>query len=179
MEEWRMRARNIGTMRGTLMARTGVGLGVLLATHACISFTDGDAPREPSVYEVAFAARFNVNLSEMVERPSGLWYRDDLEGEGIEADYGHEIMLTYHGYLYDGTHFESSPEAEPFQFMLGAVGIMAGFQEAVLGMKAGGQRLALVPPSLAFGPEGSANGRVPPNTWMVFELHVLSIGGTF
>jgi FKBP-type peptidyl-prolyl cis-trans isomerase len=172
-----MKPRNIVTTWGALIARAGVGLGVLLAAHACLGLTDNDAPKEPTVYEVIFAARFNVKLSEMVERPSGLWYRDDFEGEGPQADYGQEIMLAYHGYLYDGTHFESSPEEEPFQFTLGATGIMAGFQEAVLGMKAGGQRLALVPPSLAFGREGSADGRVPPYTWMVFELHVISIDG--
>jgi len=172
-----MRPMKTGALRGALITRAGAVLGVMLATQACLGMMDDDFPEEPSVYEVAFAARFNVDLSEMVERPSGLWYRDDMEGEGLKADYGHDVMLAYHGYLYDGTHFESSPEEEPFEFTLGAAGIMAGFQEGVLGMSAGGQRLALIPPSLAFGRQGSADGRVPPNTWMVFELHVLSIEG--
>lgn len=167
-----MRSTTFGS-RALPVALAAPLLLLVLQLSACV----GETPTAPTVHQVEFAARFNVNLDEMVERPSGIWYRDDVEGEGIQADIGHDVTLVYDGFLADGTHFESSPSGEPFEFRLGQGGIISGFQEGVIGMRAGGQRLVLVPPYLAFGEHGSSDGRVPPDTWMVFELNVLLVEG--
>ena len=40
----------------------------------------------------------------------------------------------------------------------------------VTGMKVGGIRRVIIPPSLAYGATGSSNGTIPPNAALVFEI---------
>lgn len=73
----------------------------------------GETVAMPTAEETEFAPRFNVNLDEKVERSSRTWTKDDVDGEGMEADIGHDITLTYDGFLADGTPFELSPRGSP------------------------------------------------------------------
>jgi len=51
--------------------------------------------------------------------------------------------------------------------------ILVGLDESVLGLRPGGIRTALVPPSLAFGSEGNSTYGVPPNSWVSLSKHVI------
>jgi FKBP-type peptidyl-prolyl cis-trans isomerase FkpA len=43
-----------------------------------------------------------------------------------------------------------------------------------MGMRMGGTRQLVVPPSLAYG--GRANGNIPPNSILVFTIELVSLG---
>lgn len=114
----------------------------------------------------------------MKTTPSGLQYEDVVVGEGAAAQSGRRVLVHYTGWLYidgkKGSKFDSSKDRnEPFDFALGAGEVIRGWDEGVAGMKPGGKRTLVIPPSLGYGARGA--GRViPPNATLLFEVELLS-----
>ena len=97
-------------------------------------------------------------------------------GTGAEAVNGRTVTVAYTGWLYDpgaaqnkGRQFDSGQ----FSFVIGGGGVISGFNQAVNGMRVGGQRRAVLPPNLAYGSAGS--GPIPPNATLVFEIELLNV----
>ena len=100
-------------------------------------------------------------------------------GTGAEAGIGRQATVNYTGWLYNaqgvdnkGQQFDTSVGRAPFQFTVGS-GVIQGFSQAVNGMKVGGLRRATMPPSLAYGAQGS--GTIPPNATLIFEIELVSV----
>lgn len=95
-------------------------------------------------------------------------------GTGAEATTGKTASVQYIGWLYSetgadhkGTQFDSG-QLQPF--VVGGGTLIKGFEMAVTGMKVGGIRRAIIPPSLAYGAAGNAAAGIPPNSAVVFEI---------
>ncbi len=107
--------------------------------------------------------------------------QDVTVGTGVEATPGSQVSILYEGRLQDGTVFDSSAAHDnvPLVFVLGAQGLIAGFQIGVNGMKEGGERMVLIPPSLAYGAEEIKDpaGKVliPANSPLVFNLKLVKV----
>ena len=69
-----------------------------------------------------------------------------------EAKQGDTVQLHYMGKLQDGTIFDSSRERHPLQFTIGKGQVIAGFEQAVIGMKIGELKTARIPMEQAYGP---------------------------
>ena len=111
--------------------------------------------------------------------PSGLQFEDSVEGDGKQAQAGHDVTVHYTGWLWvDGdktTKFDSSLDrSEPFEFELGAGMVIRGWDEGVQGMKVGGRRRLVIPPELGYGARG-AGGVIPPNATLLFEVELLAV----
>lgn len=73
---------------------------------------------------------------------------------------GDTIHVHYNGTLEDGTPFDSSyKRAQPFTFQLGAHRVIAGWDEGLLDMCIGEERMLTIPPSLGYG--NRAMGPIP------------------
>jgi FKBP-type peptidyl-prolyl cis-trans isomerase len=95
-------------------------------------------------------------------------------GTGAEAVAGKKISVNYVGTLADGTKFDSSYDRnQPFEFTLGAGQVIAGWDQGVAGMKVGGKRKLVIPPSLGYGSQ--ANGSIPANSTLTFEVELLAV----
>ena len=101
-------------------------------------------------------------------------------GGGDEATTGLVATVNYTGWLHDpsrpdskGAVFDSSLGLNPFVFRLGAGGVIAGWDRGVPGMKVGGLRRLVIPPSLAYGAPRA--GTLPPFATLVFEIELVSV----
>jgi FKBP-type peptidyl-prolyl cis-trans isomerase FkpA len=102
-------------------------------------------------------------------------------GTGEEAVTGKVLTVQYTGWFFDasrtdskGVVFDSSlGVAEPFVFTLGAGQVISGWDQGLVGMKVGGLRRLIVPPSLAYGE--SRNGPIPPNATLLFEVELTAV----
>ncbi len=117
--------------------------------------------------------------AEIVTTASGLKYRDDKVGTGVEAKAGKSVSVHYTGWLDEngkpGSKFDSSKDrGEPFEFDLGAQQVIRGWDEGVAGMKVGGVRTLMIPPDLGYGARG-AGGVIPPNAKLIFEVELLGV----
>ena len=100
---------------------------------------------------------------------------DDKEGSGAEAESGNLVSVHYTGWLTDGTKFDSSRDRNaPFDFPLGQRRVISGWDEGVKGMKIGGKRILVIPPSMGYGERGAGHV-IPPNSTLIFEVELIAI----
>jgi FKBP-type peptidyl-prolyl cis-trans isomerase len=143
-----------------------LALAVALALAGCAA--------APPPAPVAFAPHLGVELEAMVETPSGLRYRDVVEGSGPAAGPRHRVGIVYAGFLPDGTQVDAHLDRErPVVFELGSRAMIRGLEEAVRGMRVGGQRQVVIPPRLAYGHRRV--GAVPPDATLVFLVELVSV----
>lgn len=113
-----------------------------------------------------------------VKLKDGLEYVDIVTGTGAAAKAGSTVNVEYTGWLDSTcTKFDSSYDRQGQSFAvtpLGKAQVIPGWNEGLLGMKAGGTRRLLIPPSLGYGSQG-AQGAIPPNATLIFDVTVLSI----
>ena len=101
-------------------------------------------------------------------------------GTGTEAASGTVVSVNYTGFLYDPTQpdgkglvFDTSLTSTPLSFTLGAGQVIQGFDRGVTGMKVGGARRVVIPPSLGYG--ASRNNSIPPYATLVFDIDLLEV----
>ena len=102
-------------------------------------------------------------------------------GTGTEATVGKVLTVNYTGWLYDptktdlkGLQFDTSANsATPFSFTLGGQQVIQGWDQGLVGLKVGGIRKLVIPPSLAYG--AVRNNSIPPYTTLVFEIELLDV----
>ncbi|HEY5383285.1 MAG TPA: FKBP-type peptidyl-prolyl cis-trans isomerase [Candidatus Paceibacterota bacterium] len=111
---------------------------------------------------------------------SGLVVQDEVVGTGVEAQPGDQVSVNYTGKLENGTVFDTSVGRPPatgctqgFCFVLGAGKVIPGWDQGVAGMKVGGKRVLIIPPSLAYGAQ--AVGPIPANSTLTFEVELLGV----
>ncbi len=99
---------------------------------------------------------------------------DKIIGSGAEAVSGKTVVMNYIGRLVDGTQFDAScGKGDPFQFILGAGQVIGGWDQGIVGMKAGGIRRLIIPSSLGYGAGGQ--GPIPPNAALIFDVELVAV----
>ena len=101
-------------------------------------------------------------------------------GSGTEAASGTVVTVNYTGFLYDPTQpdgkglvFDTSLTSTPLIFTLGIGSVIQGFDRGVTGMKVGGARRSVIPPSLGYG--ASRNNSIPPYATLVFDIDLIDV----
>lgn len=119
----------------------------------------------------AAAAGTNASGS---QGPNSVVTQDVKIGTGAEVKAGDVVSVNYIGKLQDGTVFDqSSAHGGPFQFTLGAGQVIPGWDQGLMGMKVGGTRVLVIPPTLAYGSQQV--GPIPPNSTLTFQVELVGI----
>jgi FKBP-type peptidyl-prolyl cis-trans isomerase len=108
-----------------------------------------------------------------VRSATGLKYIEAQVGTGALAQKGQTVSVHYTVWLLDGTFIESSRNGNPYSFTLGASSSIKGFDEGITGMRVGGKRRLIVPPSLGYG--AYQTGPIPPNSTLIFDVELRSV----
>lgn len=101
-------------------------------------------------------------------------YRDLSVGNGDEAVAGKKVAVLYRGWLTDGTLFDESKSADtPFVFTLGKGEVIPGWEQTIAGMKVGGERMLIIPPSVGYGSTGQ--GPIPGGAVLIFYAQLVGV----
>ena len=89
---------------------------------------------------------------------------------------GDKLTVEYELGTYS-THkvVQSSWTSKPLQFTLGKGQVIPGWDEGMVGMKVGGRRELIVPPSLGYGSSSPGTG-IAANDTLVFIVDLQKIG---
>ncbi|GAC1325752.1 MAG: hypothetical protein NVSMB25_24560 [Thermoleophilaceae bacterium] len=109
--------------------------------------------------------------------PATLQIHDLVKGRGPRAKPGASVTVQYVGVSYStGQQFDASwDRGQPFQFQLGAHMVIGGWDLGVAGMRVGGRRQLVIPPALAYGPQGQPP-TIGPNETLIFDIDLLKVG---
>ena len=150
-------------MRLTIFAVAVLGLGLVGPALA------GDiSPQANREYLAANAKKPGV-----VILPSGLQYRAIKSGAGQTPAAGDIVTVSYKGALVDGTVFDSTKPGETRN--LPSDKVIPGWVEALSLMKEGDEWELVIPSELGYGAARVANGAIPPNQTLVFDLQLVAV----
>ena len=137
------------------------------------------------------AASFTALKAKSTKTPSGLQYVITKKSGGKKPASGANIYIHYAGFLENGTLFDSSIEEvaktfgkydenraaqggyQPIPFQAGRKdGMIPGFIEGLEKLSFGDKAVLFIPSKLGYG-EAGANGVIPPNADIIFEIELL------
>ncbi len=100
---------------------------------------------------------------------------DDVKvGTGSAVAVGNTVSVNYIGTTQAGVQFDNSyTRGTPFTFTVGAGKVIEGWEKGIVGMKVGGQRILVIPATLAYG--NRQVGPIPAGSPLVFVIELLEI----
>lgn len=100
-----------------------------------------------------------------------------VEGQGDGAAAGDTVVVHYVGKTADGTVFDCSWDAagtgESFPVTLGQGMVIPGWDEGLIGAKAGERRHLVIGSENAYGSQG--NGPIPPDAPLAFDVDIVEV----
>eukprot|EP00742_Colponemidia_sp_Colp-10_P002805 GILJ01002999.1.p1 GENE.GILJ01002999.1~~GILJ01002999.1.p1 ORF type:complete len:233 (-),score=46.36 GILJ01002999.1:28-690(-) len=93
---------------------------------------------------------------------------------------GDFVKIEYHGFLEDGTEFDTSWDSKkrrhnPLRFKMGAGKAIRGLEEALRIMSVGEKARITIESEWAYGKKGMPEAKIPPNANLVFEVELVAI----
>ena len=115
----------------------------------------------------------------MMEATSTMQAVKDIDADR-KAMQGDLVVVNYTGTLENGTKFDSSYDrGEPIAFLLGKGMVIKGWDEQILGMKAGEKKHLVITGDKAYGareikgPDGKV--LIPKNATLVFDIEIMQV----
>jgi FKBP-type peptidyl-prolyl cis-trans isomerase FkpA len=140
---------------------------LFLALLATLSACDSNSFQV--IEDLDFAPSLDVDLSRMEMLPSGVYIEDLVVGDGDTVLRDSEVIVSFLGFLADGSQFGTGV----FTFIMGQRGVIAGFEQGVLGMRERGRRKIIIPPDLGYGEQDQ--DAIPAGSVLIFDITVDSI----
>ncbi len=141
----------------------------VLFLGACKTYSEDDKASFDNTIEQYIAKKKDWK---MTKSSSGMYMEVLQEGTGDEAViFGSEVTIAYKGQLLNGKVFDNKTAKAPLKSNL--KGLIAAFQEGLLGQKAGTKIRMVVPPHLGYA-DNELEG-IPANSVLVFEVELIEV----
>jgi FKBP-type peptidyl-prolyl cis-trans isomerase len=132
------------------------------------------------VYDTFNYQFIQTSNQDTVVNTNGLKFINVQLGDGKEIRLNDKVKVAYSIYFYnnDGKRIllDASRERENWlEFIVGSYSNIKGFEMGVLGMKEGGLRRIIIPPSLGYGSEGMPERGIPSNTDLIVDIEGIRI----
>lgn len=185
--DWR---NDMHTSRSRPMMLVALVAMLALVASACGSDDDGalssssgddqpaaavdDGAGDPQEFLNAALERGRPEIGEY-EDPSELVIIDDIEGTGPQVEPHAMVTVHYIGASVDsGEVFDSSWDRDDtISFPLD--GVIQGWSEGLVGMKAGGRRTLVIPAELAYGSTPPPGSGIAPDAALVFVVDMIGV----
>jgi FKBP-type peptidyl-prolyl cis-trans isomerase len=160
------------------IGKTELKLSVPEMEQAVANYQAQDQQRQQATADQNLAAGIaflveNKKNTDVTETASGLQYKVLTKGTGPQPKATDSVVVHYRGTFIDGSEFDSSySRGEPITISLDQV--IPAWQEVVPMMPVGSKWQVFIPSSLGYGEAGS--GPIGPNSTLVFDVELLSIG---
>lgn len=161
--------------------QTGIAVAVALVVIAIFFIVPGLSPLHPALSSNGTTAEATTSnqiasTTMSTDTTNQLQITDEVIGTGATAVAGDSVTVNYVGSLTNGTIFDASANhgTQGFTFTLGAGQVIKGWDEGIVGMKVGGTRKLVIPPSLAYGTQAVGNV-IPANSTLVFVVELLKV----
>lgn len=151
-------------MTKNFIAAVIIGVLVLIIFAYFIFGLNGSTPSQSTPQTAPSQAANNDKLQVV----------DEKIGTGSAVKSGDTVQINYVGTLTNGTKFDASADhGGPFTTQIGVGQVIKGWDEGIIGMKVGGKRKLVIPPSLGYGDQSVGN--IPPNSTLIFQVQLVGI----
>ncbi|MGW0521167.1 FKBP-type peptidyl-prolyl cis-trans isomerase [Crossiella sp. NPDC003009] len=125
--------------------------------------------------EGAANAKPTVTVPTGCSAPAELLSKDITPGNGPAVKAGDSIEAHYHLTTFSDRAFKQSSydAGKPFPVQVGAGRVIPGWDQGLIGVKAGARRVLVVPPNLGYGERGQSD--IGPNETLIFVIDVLKV----
>ena len=166
----------------TLIAAVVGVIGLILLAAKCTGSSDSAidttiaedtiAPEVTTPVNPALANKPVITIPK-TPKPTKLEVKDLVVGTGPEIAAGDDVVMQYAGSSWStGEEFDSSWSRgkTPFPVQnVGQAGVIAGWNQGLIGMKEGGRRQIIIPPDLGYGEAGSPP-KIGKNETLIFVV---------
>ena len=174
-------SKSASTAAGVVLAPSGGATSAAATSTSSSSSAAATTTSSTSSSSVKLPTAFNTEPK--IKSPGGtapkkLVVKNLITGTGPKlTSPSSTITIAYVGALYTNSKvFDSSWKDVPSTHTISqaASGFVPGFEQGLLGMKVGGRRELIIPPSLAY--KNKKQGSIPANSTLIFivDLHAIS-----
>jgi FKBP-type peptidyl-prolyl cis-trans isomerase len=130
---------------------------------------------DPDAYEQVLIKNFlDSNNYEAEPTESGLYYIEQVPGDGELITTGNIIDLYYRGYFLDGREFDSNfDDDSPYRCTIPNDYLMQGWNQGLQLMSKGSEGILIIPYTLAYGPTGTQ--LIGPYMTLVFDIKIVDV----
>ena len=152
---------------------------LLIAIITIFSCDNNDLGKLRRIELEELDAFIQSNYPDVQQKPSGLYYIETVAGTGDSIKLGDRVQIFYSTWTIDSllidetSGFSQGYRYDPFEFVVGSGGAIAGLEEAATYMKPGTRASLVIPSELAYGQNGSAS--VGGFTTLLMEVEVYKV----
>ncbi|MGL4597381.1 MAG: FKBP-type peptidyl-prolyl cis-trans isomerase [Bacteroidia bacterium] len=156
-------------------------IAALLITPAFVLAEKEKGKKKKKKTEAPADGNVRKYKSKVVKKPvtvkttSGLEYTVISKGDGPLPKAGERVSVLYVGKLLNDTVFDASykHDNKPYTFKPGKAQVIAGWNEAFQLLHGGDKAILRIPAALGYG--ARANGSIPANSDLIFEVEVIDV----
>ena len=157
----------------TLSAPAVTGPQISAASNVGSSLSDSSSSDASKILDPTTFAQYDKYKTSQSAQ-----FIDLQKGTGTTVTGGSQVAVVYRGWLTNGKLFDETKtgtdgKLQAFTFVEGQHQVIPGWESALEGIKDGGVRLLIIPPTLGYGAAGQ--GPVPGDSVLIFQVQVVQV----